>query len=283
MTQEEKQRISERLRDYCQQKGSQNKAANSLNGVSSATISKILAGSWETISDDMWRGIASQIGHDARGWSLATTSVSGLMTFTLENAKNESLVLAVTGYAGCGKTEAIKQFSESHRNVFHLCCSEYWNRRTFMAKLLQCMGIAGCGSTVSDMMDSIISNLKAMDSPLVVLDEADKLTDQVLYFFISLYNQLEGHCGIVMSSTPYLEKRLERGIRLQKKGYEEIYSRLGRKFVKLRVINGEDITAVCVANGITDKATIREITNESESDLRRVKRSIWAKKMEGEQ
>lgn len=283
MTQEEKQRISERLRDYCQQKGSQNKAANSLNGVSSATISKILAGSWETISDDMWRGIASQIGHDARGWSLATTSVSGLMTFTLENAKNESLVLAVTGYAGCGKTEAIKQFAESHRNVFHLCCSEYWNRRTFMAKLLQCMGIAGCGSTVSDMMDSIISNLKAMDSPLVVLDEADKLTDQVLYFFISLYNQLEGHCGIVMASTPYLEKRLERGIRLQKKGYEEIYSRLGRKFVKLRVINGEDITAVCVANGITDKATIREITNESESDLRRVKRSIWAKKMEGEQ
>ena len=281
MVKEEKQRISERLREYCQQKGSQNKAANSLNGVSSATISAILSGKWDLISDDMWRGVASQIGHDSRGWTLANTAVSDKMRFTLENAKNESLVLAVTGFAGCGKSEAIKQFAESHRNVFHLCCSEYWNRRTFMAKLLQCMGTAYCGGTVSDMMDSIITTLKSMDSPLVVLDEADKLTDQVLYFFISLYNQLEGHCGIVMASTPYLEKRLTRGVRLQKKGYEEIYSRLGRKFVKLNVINSEDIAAVCVANGITDRMMIKGIIGESENDLRRVKRSIWARQMGG--
>ena len=45
MTTEQKKQIAEQLRAYCGQKGSQNKAANSMNGVSSATISKILAGS----------------------------------------------------------------------------------------------------------------------------------------------------------------------------------------------------------------------------------------------
>ena len=38
-----------------------NKAATALK-VSSATVSKILAGNWETIADEMWRGIAGQIG-----------------------------------------------------------------------------------------------------------------------------------------------------------------------------------------------------------------------------
>ena len=58
MQKDEKQQIAARLKDYCVQKGSQNKAANSMNGVSSATISKVLSGDWDTISDEMWRTIA---------------------------------------------------------------------------------------------------------------------------------------------------------------------------------------------------------------------------------
>ena len=53
MQKDEKQQIAARLKDYCAQKGSQNKAANSMNGVSAATVSKVLAGDWDTISDEM--------------------------------------------------------------------------------------------------------------------------------------------------------------------------------------------------------------------------------------
>ena len=276
MRDEEKRLISEKLREYCAQKGSQNKAANSMNGVSSATVSKVLSGDWETISDEMWRSIGSQIGHEAKGWQIAETRAYKRMVFLLENAKRDSLVMAVTGDAGCGKTEAIKNYTATHKNVYHLCCSEYWNRRTFMGKLLQCMGVDCTGSTVSDMMDDIIDNLKRKESPLVVLDEADKLTDQVLYFFISLYNQLEDHCGIILCATNYLEKRIKKGLRTKRKGYEEIYSRMGRKFVELQVINSEDVAAVCVANGITDAKSINRIIEDSDCDLRRVKRAVWA-------
>lgn len=276
MRDEEKRLISEKLREYCAQKGSQNKAANSMNGVSSATVSKVLSGDWETISDEMWRSIGSQIGHEAKGWQIAETRAYKRMVFLLENAKRDSLVMAVTGDAGCGKTEAIKNYTAANRNVYHLCCSEYWNRRTFMGKLLQCMGVDYTGSTVSDMMDDIIDNLKRKENPLIVLDEADKLTDQVFYFFISLYNQLEDHCGIILCATNYLEKRIKKGLRTKRKGYEEIYSRMGRKFVELQVINSEDVAAVCVANGITDAKSINRIIEDSDCDLRRVKRAVWA-------
>lgn len=279
MTQDEKKQISEQLRAYCEQKGSQNKAANSLNGVSSATVSKILAGNWETIADEMWRSVAGQIGgsRTAEGWQLVPTRAYKAMTFALENSQRDALVMAVIGEAGSGKTEAIKAYTEKGRNVYHLVCSEYWNRRTFMAKVLQTMGVTYCGNTVADMMDAIVDNLKRKEAPLMVLDEADKLSDQVLYFFISLYNQLEGRCGIILTATAYLRARIEKGLRLNRKGYAEIYSRIGRKFVELPLHNSEDVAAVCVANGVSDPKSINAIIDEADGDLRRVKRSVWSK------
>ncbi len=89
MTKDERTQIAARLKDYCVQKGSQNKAANSMNGVSSATVSKVLAGDWETISDEMWRTIASQTGHETRGWQIAETRAYKRMAFLLENAKRD--------------------------------------------------------------------------------------------------------------------------------------------------------------------------------------------------
>lgn len=283
MTNEQKQQISEQLRAYVEQKGSGNKAAASMNGVSSATVSKVLSGKWDTISDDMWRSIAAQCGHKAEGWQLVETRAYKAMTFTLENAQRDSLVMAVIGEAGSGKTEAIKNYAAGGRNVYHLVCSEYWNRRTFMAKVLQSMGEIYSGTTVADMMDAIVDTLKRKESPLIVLDEADKLSDQVLYFFISLYNQLEGRCGIIMTATRYLRARIEKGLRLNRKGYAEIYSRIGRKFVELPLHNSEDVAAVCAANGVTDPKTINSIVDEADGDLRRVKRSVWAKVKGGAQ
>ena len=279
ITADEKKQISEQLRAYCEQKGSQNKAAASLNGVSSATVSKVLAGNWDTIADDMWRSIAGQIGagKTAEGWQLVPTRAYKAMTFTLESSQRDALVVGVIGEAGSGKTEAIKTYTAGGRNVYHLVCSEYWNRRTFMAKVLQTMGATYSGNTVADMMDTIVDTLKRKESPLIVLDEADKLSDQVLYFFISLYNQLEGHCGIIMTATRYLKARIEKGLRLNRKGYAEIYSRIGRKFVELPLLNSEDVAAVCVANGITDAKAINSIVDEADGDLRRVKRSVWVK------
>ena len=138
--------------------------------------------------------------------------------------------------------------------------------------------VEATGSTVAEMMSEAILTLKRKATPIIVLDEADKLSDQVLYFFISLYNKLEDHCGIIICATDYLKKRITRGVKANRKGYKEIYSRMGRKFIPMPVVNGEDIAAVCVANGITDRATIEEIIDDSECDLRRVKRRVHAEK-----
>ena len=264
-----KEEIVAQLRSYVERNGSQKKAANSLDGVSSATINKMLNGTdWETISEEMWRSVAQQTRTKSEGWQLADTSVHREMTMLLTRAQQDALVAGVIGAAGSGKTETCREYADEHRNVYHITCGEHWNRRTFVSKVL----------TINDMMEEVVDALSRADNPLLILDEADKLSDQVLYFFITLYNQLEGRCGIVLCGTQYLKARIARGVRLGKKGFEEILSRLGRRFFELAEIGEEDVALVCVANGIESDAKIRKITKESESDLRRVKRSVWAAK-----
>lgn len=273
-----KQNICNSLRAYCDRYESQNRAANSLKGVSSATISQMLNNNWELIKDEMWRNVASQIGYKDERWEAVETANFKRMQALLADVKDNSLVMAITGDAGTGKTFAAKHFAENNKQTYLLCCNEYWNRKLFLAELLTAMGRDYNGYTVGEMMHEAVRALKTQENPLIILDEADKLSDQVLYFFITLYNQLDGECGIVMTATNHLEKRLKRGIKLNKKGYTEIWSRLGRKCIELKGVSAADITAICDANGIAEARKVDAIIEDSESDLRRVKRKIHAVK-----
>lgn len=276
MEQLKKQQIMVALQAYCDRYDSQNKAANSLKNVSSATVSQMLNGKWDLITDDMWRNVAAQIGYKDERWEAVETGDYLRVTALLDESKKGSLVMALTGNAGSGKTFACKHYTACHKQVYMLCCNEFWNRKLFLTELLSAMGRDYTGYTVGEMMAEAVRTLKMQEKPLVILDEADKLSDKVLYFFITLYNHLEDKCGIVMCATNYLSKRILQGIKLNKKGYNEIWSRLGRKCIQLKGVTAADIVAICEANGICDNKDKDRVIAECDSDLRRVKRIVHA-------
>lgn len=120
-----------------------------------------------------------------------------------------------------------------------------------------------------------------MENPLLVFDEGDKLNDNVFHYFINLYNRLEGKCGITFLSTDYIQHRIDCGLNHNRKGYNEIYSRIGRKFFKLEPTSCNDVFAICQANGLMDKkliANVIDVTEKSEFDLRCVKDAIHREK-----
>lgn len=278
-----KEQIAKDLRTYVQNAagGSANKASKMLKNVSNAYISQIMNGKWEMISDDAWRNIQKQVCNLNPDWvSVETTANKALMRL-FEDAKQFSNVFGIIADAGAGKSHTCAQFA-SQENVFLVSCSEFYNRKSFLTDLLRVMGKDSGGYTVGEMMAHVINQIRKMDRPIIILDEADKLSDQVLYFFISLYNMLEDQCGIILLATDFLEKRVERGLRLNKKGYKEIFSRLGRKFIQIKQPTRADMNKVIQANGISDPLIIARIINESEGDLRRVKRLVHAAKRKGE-
>ncbi len=276
-----KQQIAADLRKYVDNMagGSANKASKLLNKVSNAYVSMMLAGKWESISDDAWRNVQKQVCNVQGEWMLVETAASGRLSKLIAEAAQHANTFGIVGDAGTGKTFTAKKHAS--QNIFLVCCNEYYNRKTFLAELLQKMGKDGGGYTVSEMMQTVVATLLKLDKPAIILDEADKLSDQVLYFFISLYNQLYGKCGLILMATDHLEKRVDKGIRLNKKGYKEIYSRLGRKFIPLPAPNRSDVTNVAKANGITSEEKIAEIFNKCDGDLRRVERLIYAEKQKG--
>lgn len=272
----QKSQIKTKLASFCDMAGSQNKAANKLKGVSSATISQILNDNWQSITDEMWMNVGKQIGYSSKEWNVVITENYQFLTKLLKRTSQNSNALAIIDNAGSGKSETTKQYAETNRKVYRIVCKEYWNRKEFLRALLRTLAGNPDGMNVNEMMDEIVKILKTQENPLLILDEFDKVNDQVLYFFITLYNELEDECGILVCSTDHLEKRVTRGLRLNKKGYQEFFSRIGRKFIKLPGVQTTDIQKICFANGITNAKEIKEIIEDSFNDLRRVKRKIQA-------
>ena len=278
MEQNQKQQIKEALAAYMAKYPSRNKAAQSLKGVSAPTISSIMNDNWVNISDDMWRNIAAQVCTGVSGeWQIVATSAHQEMNYVLDDAQRWRNVTWVVGDAGCGKTTAARQYEAEHGEVFYILCSEDMRRGDFIRDIARRIGIRTDGYTLRDNLDAIIAALVQMQHPLLIFDEADKLSERVFHYFIDLYNRLEERCGIVFFSTAYIKRRIKMGLRYDKKGYNEIDSRIGRKFFELEPTGPNDVYAVCAANGVNDKAVISGIIREVEEcdfDLRRVKKAI---------
>ncbi len=248
-------------------------------GTKGTTVSQVFNGTYPANDDAVYKLLAIWVDYKNLNWNIAETVNYKFISNLLTDAKVNGKVYAIIGDAGCGKTFTMKRFSEKVPNAFMLCCAEYWNRKQFLRELLSKMGREYGGLTVNEMMELAITSLLAMNSPIIMMDEADKLSDQVLYFFITLYNRLEDQCGLIMSATPHLTRRLERGRNTNKKGYAEIWSRINSKPVVCEKTREKDVKAVCIANGIEDMATIKIIFQECEGDLRRVKTGIHRSKL----
>ena len=275
MNPKEKIAIVNQLRNYVAQKGSQNKASAALKGVSSAVLSHLLNGNWEPYSDDMFRKIGAQIGYSANEWQFANTTNAKDLLNILADTKLNSLVLSVVGHAGAGKSESTKKFAAENQNVIRVECGQYWDRRFFLEEILRQLGDRNIPLRISHMMREIVGSLKKMDKPQLIIDEIDKVPDDVLLFLITMENELKRHCSIVILATHYLKKRFEDGVRLRKKGYLELNSRFG-DFYELEDTSYADVKMLCNINGLEDENKIKTIARNTTGDLRRVSTSIIA-------
>lgn len=284
MTIQQKTEIQSLLNDYVAGFATATAAAGQLEGVSHATIIQIRDGKWQSISDAMWRNVGKQVGWTASAKRKATvvpTRDFKTLTYYFNLAKAEGETFSITGGSGYGKTFTGKHYAAENkgRNVYYLECNELWKVRDFLIELIKAMGKSHMGMTMYEMMDFIIAEMRRQDNPLIILDEVDKLDDKALRFFITIYNKLNGLCGIVWTATANIERRLLRGMRLGKTGYEEIWTRIGANHIQLQGTNYEEVTAICHANGITDPETINQLFNTYQGNLRRVDRVILKEKV----
>lgn len=276
ITDEKKSKLRERAALYVQRYPSQNMAANSLKGISAATLSNIINGKWNGISEEMWLRLESQLVKN-EGWQIYATRAYRDMTLFLGDSQAESSVMWITAAAGTGKSTAAASYAALHPHVYRLTCASDMTRTDFVHELARQIGVRTAGMSVREAFQATLKHLVTLERPLLIFDEADKLSDSVIYYFISIYNALEDRCGIVFLSTSAIKKRIRLGIARDKKGYDELESRIGRRFVDLSAVNAQEVEQICYANGLQDRSAIQNVKADAAqywNDLRRVKRAV---------
>ena len=282
LTNEQKNEIRDLLAEYVSRFPSQNRAANSLVGVSSGTMSTILNGRYETISDEMFAKIRAQIApKKADDWTLCETMLYKELNTLLADAQQYQNVAWAVSPAGSGKSTTASDYAATHENAFLVSCSEDMKRGDFIRELARVIGVNVADMSLRTALERVTKYLLTLDNPLLIFDEGDKLPDIVFYYFITIYNRLEGHCGIIFISTNYIKRRIEVGLSYNKKGYDEIHSRICRKFIELTPANSYEVAAVARANGIDDDKTIKAVVKDAATcnfDMRRVRREVHKQK-----
>lgn len=277
-----KDEIRDLLQEYVSRFPSQNRAANTLVGVSAGTLSTIINGKYETISDEMFVKIKSQIApRKADDWQLCETMLYKELNTLLEDAQLYQNVAWAVSPAGSGKSTTANDYAARHENAFLISCSEDMKRGDFIRELARVIGVNVSDMSLRFALERVTKYLLTLENPLLIFDEGDKIPDVVFYYFITIYNRLEGHCGIIFMSTNYIKRRMEVGLSYNKKGYDEIHSRICRKFIDLTPANSYEVAAVARANGIADDKIIKAVVKDAAScnfDMRRVRREVHKQK-----
>lgn len=251
--------------------GSYSKVAKKC-GINGGTLSTIMAGKYGADESAMLGKIAVALDYKEVDWAIVRTIGNyRRIAQAVEDAKNEKMWFAVSNRAGSGKTGTLEDiYNQDTTGSVVFIQAQEWSARQFLVQLItKTIGISalkGKYKTNSTLLQMVADyfNEQAFNAPVLLIDEADKLRPAALRLFIPLFNKTEDRLGVVISGTENLKKEIRQGVRLAKKGYDEIESRIGRSFIELKGATEKEVCQICEANGITDELTQGLIWGEME-------------------
>ncbi len=235
-------------------------------------LSTILAGKYGADESKMLQKIASALGYRESSWQLVRSIHNYRRIETVvRDAQQEAMWMAISNPAGSGKTGTLEDiYNRDTTGSVLFMQAEEWSGRQFLLKLIEkTVGIEslkGTYKTIAQMTDILTSYFldMSLDLPVLIIDEVDKLKPSALRTLIPIYNRTENRLGVVLSGTENFEKEIKAGVRLHKKGFDELESRFGRTYINLKGATEQDVFAICEANGLTDQESVCVVWSELE-------------------
>lgn len=247
------QEVKDLISKYLQQKKvSQNKLAEML-GVSPATISNILNEFWERVNESMLLKIKSFF--KTKGWTVIETTNFLIIQNSCKNARERKMMTGIIGFSGAGKTTALQSYYSNNTNTFMVTCARTMRTKQFLGEILKSLGVNYVASDY-EMVRMIIEVLNKKENPLLIIDEASKLSPNALMYIQDIWDGIEHNAGIVLAGVEYLFDNLKKGADRNKIGMPEFYGRVGLWQYLLEPTKGE-IEAICQNNGVTDLNEIK--------------------------
>jgi hypothetical protein len=249
------QQARQLINDYTgQKKVSKNKLAAKL-GVSGAVLTFIEQAQEQNLSEEMLLRVINGL-KPSNDFKILGTSNYNSVQSICRQSQSRSQLNAIIGYTGAGKTTALYDYYSGGQNVYYLECKNSMNRKQFLNALLSEMGINYMGS-VYEMVRMICGQLNGLNKPLVIIDEAGKVSTNVLLDLHDIRNATMFNAGIVLAGCEYFQKDMEKAVTKEKTGYPEFHSRIMNWNILNKPTKAE-IKAICESNGVANDDTIKD-------------------------
>ena len=249
------QEVKELINGYLMQKKvSQNKLAEML-GVSAATISNIQNEFWERVNESMLLKIKGFF--NAKDWNVVETTNFSTIQDKCQEARERKMMIGIIGFTGAGKTTASRHYFDSNANTYLVTCGRTMRTKQFLGEILRAMGINYVASDY-EMVRCIIEELNKTNNPLLIIDEASKLSPNALMYIQDIWDGIESNSGIILAGVEYLLLNIKKGAERNKIGMPEFYGRVAQwqHLVKPR---RKEIESICVHNGVTNENLIKDM------------------------
>ncbi len=113
-----------------------------------------------------------------------------------------------------------KEYYRSEKNTYLVTCGKSMTAKQLLQHLLREMGIAFHG-TIHEIIERITLELNKQHDPLLIIDEAGKLSQLVMEYLHDLQNATEHNCGMVMAGVGYFKDNLKKASDNNKEGMPE--------------------------------------------------------------
>ena len=255
---QEKAELKKAVSLYCVQRGISKADFAVKVGVSSATLSNIENERWEKVSEAMCKKIWSQLKKESTGNLYNTIDFESVCKLC-ESAQKHHLMIGLIGDTGTGKTTSLTAYSKN-RNVYRITFEKSMNPKQFFITVLKEMGVDFEGG-VNAMINRLSEELNSKQSPLVIIDEAGKITHTIMLYLHDLREKTKNNCWYVLAGMPYFKTNLQKFSNKTKEGYSEFYRRINL-WHTLEGLNSEETEYICRTHGINDPVRLRELSRK---------------------
>ena len=247
--------IKKAVNDYCKERGLSKSSFAFRCGVSDATIAALMKEKWDTLSKDMLLRIWNYINRDNFKDLYQSSDFLGAFD-ACEKSRKYKFMIGITADTGMGKTTALRTYARQ-KNVFYVSYDKTMNASQFFISLLRELAIPYTG-TLNDMMNYAADKLNRLENPLLVIDEAGKLTHSMILYLQVLRDRTCTNCGIILAGMPYFKMNLQKNAEREKEGYAEFLRRINiwHAFIGLQP---KEIEEICRLKGSTDKERVRSL------------------------
>ncbi len=262
-------------------KGSQREFAVSLN-VNPAQLSTFMSGKLSaTIGDKKLLAIARKLKVGKPGvskWKAVETPVYQAVTAILGKCQEDCVSAIICDEADIGKTFAAEMYCRMTKGALYIDCSQVKNRQQLIRQIARELGVSNGGS-YKEVYDAVVYNITTADlSHLVVLDEVGDLNYEAFLELKALWNATEECCGWTMMGADALRHKIERGIRVHRVGFSEIFSRFGSRFQRITPDDAAGVKefrkeqgAMIIEANFNGNFDVNKVLVKTDGSLRRIK------------